>query len=497
MGDGRAHAPLTGAWKAAIVAAVAVAIALRLYWFSIYDILHADELMQYLEQGNRLATGHGVAPWESRFGLRNQLIPQLLAGPLALGHWLAPGTLAAVWMARLFFAALTLLALPAAWRIGALTGRIHAFVAMFAVAVWWESVLYSDLLLSESFAAALLLCAAALMLDPATGRRGLVLAGLLMGLGVLVRLQFGAFALVLAAGALGSDRKRWVALLIGSAIAAAIGAASDLAAGLTPFSWVWTNVAMNIGEGRASRFGTAGPVAYLALLREHLWPIMALVFVSALLAGTRYRPLFYAALVNIAVHSAIAHKEYRFIWLSVLSLLVLAAIGTARLPGWLAERRGKPLTPAGVAFGTAVLLAAWTGASAWSAHATGGIPFARVGGTMPRLANRAVADPRVCGIGIAFDNKAHLVPALLARPVPILLGPQSDRPEKPRQPQPTDFTAGANALILLTSPPGHPEYRKRACGDFLNARLCLYVRPGGCAPAPERTYQRMLEKNDL
>lgn len=482
-------------WIAAIVATVVLAVGLRLWWFSIVDILHPDELMQYLEQGNRLATGHGIMPWESRFGLRNALIPQLLSLPLSIGHALAPGTLAAVWAARLCFAALTLLALHGAWMLGAQSGRAHALLALFVAAVWWESVLYSDLLLSESLAAALMLPAAALVLDPASSRRRLALAGLLLGLGVLVRLQFSVFAGLLVVGALGLDRRRWGAVIAGGIVALAIGAASDLAGGLTPFSWVWTNVALNVGQDRASRFGTAGPVAYLALMREHLRPILPLVLVAALSAGPRYRPLFYAALANIAVHSLIPHKEYRFIWISVLALLVLAAIGTMRLPEWIASRRARALDGRARAAWLAALACAWAATSAWSAHAIGGIPAFRLGGTLPRLAQSAARDPRTCAIAIVWDHKGYLVPALLPRRVPILLVPHEPGQSRPELPD--DLARGANALVLPMPPKGRPEYQEQGCGPFADARLCLYVRKGGCEPAPEWDYQRMLEKHDL
>ncbi|MEJ2407989.1 MAG: hypothetical protein P8Y48_01320, partial [Novosphingobium sp.] len=140
----------------AVIGIVFLGLALRVIHFSPLDIMHPDELMQYLEQGNRLATGHGAIPWEARFGLRNALIEQFLAVFLWIGHAVSPGTLFAVYLARAMFAVLTLLVLPAAWRLGALSSRMHAVVALFVAAVWWESVLFSELLLSESLSAALM-----------------------------------------------------------------------------------------------------------------------------------------------------------------------------------------------------------------------------------------------------------------------------------------------------------------------------------------------------
>jgi hypothetical protein len=56
-----------------------------------FAISHADELMQYLEQGRRLAMGDGIVPWEYRVGARNGIVAQLLCVPWWLAAQVAPG----------------------------------------------------------------------------------------------------------------------------------------------------------------------------------------------------------------------------------------------------------------------------------------------------------------------------------------------------------------------------------------------------------------------
>lgn len=477
---------LGAGWMAAILGVVLLGLGLRLATFSLFDLRYADEFMQYLEQGNRLATGHGIRPWEWRFGLRNALIPQVLSIPFALGHALAPGTLLGLELARSLFLALACLALPAAWKLGGLAGRAQALVALFVAAVWWESVLYANLVLSETLATVLLLLSAAPLLDARASARALFVAGLAAGLGVLVRFQFGLFAAVLAGAALRLDLARWRAFALGAMAAGAVGAASDLAAGLVPFQWIWTNLTMNVGQNRASEFGTAPPLQYVTELARHFWPLLPIVLVAAWMAGWRYRPLFWAAIVNIAAHSLIAHKEYRFIWISVLALLVLAAIGSVEAVLRLQSRRGAAMTPLALA----LIIAGWASASGIAARANGGVLAGRIGGAVPQLANRAASDPAVCAIGLAYENRAHLVPALLARPVPILLAPE------PLSPLPAGFANGANAL-LLERPPSDPRFARIACGAFADSEFCLWQRPGACAPAPRWSYQAMLEANNL
>ena len=450
--------------------------------FSLTDIGYSDELMQYLEQANRLATGHGLIPWESRAGLRNALIPQLLAGPVWLGHALAPGTLAHVVLARLAFLLLTLMALPAAWKLGAAHSRGAALAALTVVSLWWESALFSQFLLSESLGAALVLASAALLIDPAASRTRLGAAGLLLGLAVLVRLQYAPAALVLAASALRADRARWTAVTGGALAAMAIGALSDLAAGAVPFGWALVTVKLNLGAGIAARFGTLPPGAYLGMLNTHLAPVALGVVLAAAFAPARLRPLLWAALANLLVHSLIGHKEYRFVWLTTLLLLVLAAVGSVRAVERL--RGGQPLSLKGAA----LLCLGWALLSLWSDHVTGGARAYRGGGAVARLAASAAQDPEVCAIAFPFEYKSQLVPALLPQPRPLLLIPQEVMDSGAALP--AGVAAGANALLL----PGGQRiagYRQERCESGA-AFPCLYRRASTCAPAGPYGYQQTL-----
>ncbi|HWU04106.1 MAG TPA: hypothetical protein VN222_15300, partial [Novosphingobium sp.] len=373
--------------SAAVWGMLGAALVLRALALSPYEIGYSDEYMQYLEQGRRLATGHGIIPWEYRYGARNALIPQIMALPQWLGLWWAPGTHLALWLARGLFAALASAGtLWGAWALGRATSARHGLVALAAAGLWWESILFCDLMLSESIGASLCLAAAALL----TGQRRpgrLALAGLLLGLGVMARLQYGLFAAVLALWALwGADRRAWGAVVAGGLGAGLIGALSDVAMGQTPFRWIAVNLAMNIDAGRAARFGTEPAAYYLRLMLAH-WGMAApfllagAVFAASGAQGRRYRPLLAAALVSLAAHSLIAHKEYRFVWVSVLALVVLGGIGALR---W-AEQRW-PRNPRAVV----AALVAGLGALSWvAAQQSGGFASMRGGAAITTLAVQA------------------------------------------------------------------------------------------------------------
>ena len=459
--------------------------------FAPFDISHADEIMQYLEQGKRLATEHGIVPWEYRYGARNELIPQLLALPYWLGLKLAPGTLAGMYAARWFYLALTLLALPAAWRLGGLTSRTHALAALFIAAVWYENVLFSTLLLSEVLSAALIAMAAALLLADAPGRAALRWAGLLLGLGVIVRLQYAPFAAVLALARMRTDWRMWGQLLLGAASALAIGAVSDLIAGQVPLRWIWVNLSYNMGQGRAARFGASGPFEYVRLLLIHLGPAAPLIIAGALLSPPRYRPLVLALVANLLFHSLIAHKEYRFIWLSTWSITVLAGIASVSLLQWLAARRGQTLTPLMLA----ALAVFWLAASFAGQRTSGGARVLRGGAPIPLAANDAAARPETCGIALPDQWRAHLVPALLAREVPLYVAPKGVIGQG--QPLPAGLASAANVLIFPARPQGAENYRELTCRANSVLKACVYVRPGGCQDDPGSSYQAVLEREDL
>ncbi len=478
-------------WMLAIAAIAVLAIVLRIRAFAPFDIMHADELMQYLEQGNRLASGQGIVPWENRYGIRNGLIAQFLSLPLWLGHTLAPDTLTAMLAARWSFIASCLIVLPGAWLLGGLTSRWHALVALFVAATWGESVVFSTLLLSESLATALILLGAALLLREPPERRVLWAAGLLLGLGVLVRLQYAVFVVVLVLAVLQLDWRRWGQLIAGGLIAAMIGALSDIAAGQIPFAWIVNNFTMNIDAGRAARFGSSGPFEYIRLLLVHLGPAAVLILGGAVLAGKRYHPLILAAAANLLIHSLILHKEYRFIWLSVLVIVLLAAIASVTLAQRLLEQRGKVLSPAWLV----LICAGWLGLSMAANFQTGGARSLRGGAPIPLMAVQAAQHPAICGIALPNQWRAHLVPALLPRIVPLFVAPGTQIDQNAVLAP--ELAAAANALVFASRPGGAQAYRKVSCANDGTVNACLFIRAGGCTAAPGWSYQAALEREDL
>ena len=312
-----------------------LAAALRIVAALPFAVEHPDEVLQYLEPAYHLATkGPWVQTWEQHEGMRSWLLPGLIAGPMWLGKTLDPGGTLDLLLPRLAFAACSLLLVAAAVRIGSLASRLHALAAGLATAIWFELVYMAPRLLSENLSTVAILFGAAALLKPwaRLGRWSDVFAGALLGLGFVLRIQHGpAIAALVLIAVPRAELRRYLPLLAGGVAALALDAAVALAAGQTPFAWIVSNVMRNVVEGRSADFGTSRPWQYLQLLTRR-WGLAAVpLLILAWIGARRSPPLAAAALVNFLVHSIIPHKEWRFIWLTLAIVVILAALGSVEL----------------------------------------------------------------------------------------------------------------------------------------------------------------------
>lgn len=467
-----------------------------------WSMHHPDEYFQYVEQAHRLVFGYGIVPWEYRYDMRNWAVPLMLAGPMKLGALIAPDGDLYLMLPRLLSAMLGLPMIWAAWRIGMRRSQAHALVAATVIALWFEQVYFASHVLTEYYATALFLPAAALMAGRSPGRRALIGAGALLGGCVLLRFHYapavGLFVLVSGWGRL----KQTLPWLVAGGLAAAIASgAIDLAMGQTPFGWIVENIRQNLLVGRAADFGVSGPLAYLEMIGVY-WGFAILPLFLLLAPGMRgHAPLMIAAVANILVHMAIGHKEYRFILLSTTIFVLIAAIGSVDVLERL--RKGRAVTGAALA----LLVALWAGSSATIAAMQ---PMReRWTNMQPQLslARAAGRTPGLCGVALyriaSWETGGY---AWLHRRIPLyaMLTASEDAPMTPPLAQ---AAPAFNGIIAATSAAGSlpPAYRPATCrGMGIESRwgisrpICLYVRPGPCAPDAARGWdmQTALQRRD-
>ena len=467
----------------------ALGLGLRALAFSFWNIHHPDGLLQYLEQAHRLVVGRGIVPWEYRIGIRNWLVPLFLTPGMALGEAFDPGGLAGAYLARLTHAALGLGAMWAGWRMGRATSVAAGLMAALVVAVWYESVLFSVELLSESTAAPLMLMGVALLCEDKGRRRvgrHLGWAGAALAMAALIRFLWAGFAGVLALATLRGDWRGWRALVLGALPVLVLGAVVDMAMGQVPYLWVIRNFAQNIGAGQAARFGTAPAWEYLRLLYLNFGVTLPIVAGASLLAGRRYGPVGLAALANVGLHSLIGHKEFRFIWISVLVMLVLAAIGSVSAAQRVAADKERPLVP--YLLGLAVL---WCTLSGLAYKQTGGQGAFRGGGQTGLALYDAAHRRGVCGVMLTRDLVLQTSPVLEGAATPIYVAPKS----VPMTAIPPELAAAANAYVSEAPPPALGSgrgYVRAACHANNGFAACLYIRPGPCAAQGGARYTQQI-----
>jgi len=315
-----------------LLAALAAGAALR-SWLALTDqgIAWPDEIYQSLEPAHRLVWGRGWVPLEFREGLRTWALPGLVAGVLELfrGAGLSRPALY-VPAAKLVFA---LVGVLTAWatarlarRMGAAPLESAAAGALWALAA--PAIYFAPRGLSEPLSALPVTLGLAWALPRDASGRARVLGASLLGFAVLLRLQDSLLCAALVGAWLA--RRRWreaaevTAVLLGWALL--LGLLDRLTWG----SWFHSPVAYwryNWVQGRGALFGASPPGYYL----RALWTSMAVVsavLVPAVLLGARRAPALAAAvLVFLAVHSAIPHKELRFILPVLPAAMALAGVG--------------------------------------------------------------------------------------------------------------------------------------------------------------------------
>ncbi len=328
LSDGRCDASALGTRWQGMRWVIVVAIILRLVvalWSE--HIRHPDEVFQYLEQAHRLVFGYGIVPWEYRFGIRNWLLPGMLAGWLHCLSWLGLGQPAFyVPATKCALALLSLSLVYACYDIGRnlFSERVGRLSAVFA-AIWYECLFVSTIPAPEVISTLAIVHAVALATRPRSLNNVLAL-GLLIGLGVSLRVHYVVPVLFLSIVVW--QRWGWRAAFGSGAMAFLVLALAgwlDYWAWGVPFYSFYGSVQLNLLYGISSVFGQQPPLWYVKMLFSQSAGMYLVALAYAVVRWRRCGLLLVMVLAVLVPHSAIAHKEYRFVILEMPFLLVLLA----------------------------------------------------------------------------------------------------------------------------------------------------------------------------
>jgi hypothetical protein len=340
--DDATHAERTIA-RVVLAIAVSAGTAMRL-WLAFRDhgIFWPDEIYQSLEPAHHATYGYGRLAWEFVEGARNWTYPGLIAAVLELCAWFDLGPAAYLGVLR------TLCCLGAAGTgvgIYVLARRLDASAlsasigsALFLLA---EPVVYfGHRAMSETACALPLVWGMSALLPATRDRQRQALGAALLAFAVLLRLQTALFCLVvLGIYAVRRDRRGWLQLL-------AILAGGALLYGfIDRLTWGgWFHSALlyfrfNVIEGKAARWGVSPFYFYGQVLISAMLGLTWLVSALSLPGAFRAPGLAAAAALFFAVHSAIGHKEIRFIFPAIPLFCALAALGLDELSSSRPRRR--------------------------------------------------------------------------------------------------------------------------------------------------------------
>jgi hypothetical protein len=470
-----------------LAALLLLAAAIRLPLAFWPNVLHPDEIFQCLEPAWRMLGHDGIVSWEWRYGMRGWLLPTLMAGPVGLGDWIAPGGTGAFVVPRLVAALASLSIVGSAWSFGARVSRSHAIIAAFVAAIWFEFVSFAPHTLSEPLATAVILPAALLLTHPSLSQRHLAVGGALLALAFVCRFQYAPAIAVLALGACWKHWRNLTPLVAGGFIALVFGSVVDAAHGVVPFAWLIANVQENLLHDRATEFGVTPAITYLYSFWM-MWSVAIVLLSFAIWQGWRHAPLLLAmAVMNIAFHSLIGHKEYRFIFLSVALFIIIAALGSADWIQWLRAKRlwrrwALPVVAGGWALISGALAATGTMPDNWMR----GIGAAQ-------LAADLRGDPALCGLAL-YNTPFHLLPGrdrLVGRSPLYAFHPadpvaSGDLGAVAQKAAPAFNRILSRRDSAMDLPAG---FSQRDCAGVGGADLCIFTRSGVCDSAAAAAFQ--------
>ncbi len=472
---------------------LSLAFALRIgAYFAAPSIHHPDEIFQTLEPANRLLHGVGFVSWEFVWGIRSWLFPALLAAVMWIGALVDQSPLVPIHAVAIVLSLLSLVIVACAYLWGSkASGTLGAVISGLIAAAWPDLVYFGSRPLTEVIATDFLVAGVYLghgQAEHATRKR-ILACGFLLGFAFVFRFHLAPAIGLVALTIVGRDwRARWQPMLLGGAVPAAIAGILDWVTWGMPFQSIWLNFSLNVITNVSSEYSVSPWFQYARLLTNY-WPGIIALLVLSIPLGARQAPIAVAAaLVIVASHSAIGHKEYRFIYPAIPFVALMGGIGTGEIVSRIGRTFGTKRFPSScIATASAC---AWLCGFAICANS---LDYRALwtSGSGAVLAARAIAhESSVCGISL------HGVPwwrlggySLMQQRAPVF-----------ELSTPAEFAAAAEDFNVVIYADGHldpgPRFGSRGCWQRdprlqfsqpgADLTICVAVRSGTCAAATSR-----------
>jgi hypothetical protein len=463
---------------------LATALLLRMAIFLLFpSIYYPDEVFETQEAAHRLVFGYGVIPWEFRIGIRSWVLPALIAGIMKCTAWLSSGSSGYIFGICLFF---SLLSLTVVWFSFSwcrrYLGMQYALLAGFTTAIWFELVHFGPRTFSEFVAGNVFLPAIYLgsieQHEKPEGKWRLLLIGMLLGLTVSLRIQFGPAVLLAGLWIMSRNWKaRTLPVAAGIVIVVSFFGLVDAVTWSHPFYSYYAYIRENLLDHRAAQFGTSPWYYYFSKLLSFTGPMVLFALI-----GIRRSPILgWICLAILLPHLLIGHKEYRFIYPVLPLLLTLAAIGIVDSLQFLEQRMELKLSE------QVKLLLAGSFVLASSLVLASHYPNWDTARGELLAFNRLSVDEHACGVAIQDVDTAHVGGYThLHRPIPIFVF-HSFSDAYP-------VAGGFNRLVAPESSAAPVQgYSLASCREG----VCVYQREGTCqAIGSEHEINEFLKRRD-
>ena len=328
----------------ALLAICLLAVAIRASVMTLLpSILHPDERM-WLEAANRLVNHQGLVTWDFQVGERSWLWPGLMAGFMAIGQLFGAAPNASLGGVAVLICIVSLAPVICGFLWGRnVAGFPGAVTTGLLNAVWFELVYFYAHPLSESVAGAALVTGLYLVYPGRNvwSERQMFIGAAMLGLAAVMRPQLIP-AIAVAVIAVGGIRLRshYPALLGGLALPIVLSGLLDW------ITWGWpfhATVMYVYYQSKVSSAAGLNPFYSYFGWEWVAWGLFGVVIVLTALYGALRLPLlFWVAVTIFVVHSAVGHKEYRYISPALPLIMTLAGVGSTMAADWLAERLGRP-----------------------------------------------------------------------------------------------------------------------------------------------------------
>jgi GPI mannosyltransferase 3 len=444
-------------------------------------INHADEVFQTVEQAHRVVFGYGLVPWEFAYGTRSWILPGALAGLMAFASLLGDGPnyyMPVIGSALAALGAAT--ALCGFWWGRQFFGTAGGLIVGILTAVWIDAVYFGPRPLSDSVAAHILVIGFYTSTPDrqvGAGWRLAAAGGALLTLAGALRVQLmPAIAVVGLWQLFTTFRCQRLAFVLGGVLIGLLYGALD---GLTwsyPFEALWRNVIANLYYGVQGVYGVLPWDWYLTTVWRYWTGLSWVLLALSLIGAIRLPQLLVAAVVIAVTHSLVGHKEFRFIYPTLLLAVILGGLGLAQLVSWISDalcNKGWPHQRAAIATTGPVIAFVLLAQLALGVCSE---PYHELWtrGRDAVMAARYVASmSSVCGIGLLSQgwsfNGGY---AWFHHPVPLYWR----MPGASLDPD----SVGFNTVVYNRRRPLAADYTMGACfGD-----LCVAQRKGPCLPVP-------------